>query len=62
MNQSGEICIGMAGAGRATELHMEGLKRFSGVPICYKTIFARRKEQLKNDLDFKIRLSISTIF
>ena len=46
MNRAGEICIGMAGAGRATELHMEGLKRFSGVPICYKTIFARRKEQL----------------
>ncbi len=46
MNSRGEICIGMAGAGRATELHMEGLKRFSGVPICYKTIFARRAEQL----------------
>lgn len=47
MNKKGELCIGMAGAGRATELHMLGLKRFSGVPICLKHIIARREEQLK---------------
>ncbi len=46
MNNKGELCIGMAGAGRATELHMEGLKRFSGVPICLKHIIARREEQV----------------
>lgn len=37
----------MAGAGRATELHMEALRRFSGIPICYKHIVARRWEQVK---------------
>lgn len=41
-----EVCIGMAGAGRATELHMEGLKRFSGIPIRLKHIIARRAEQV----------------
>lgn len=41
-----EVCIGMAGAGRATELHMEGLKRFSGIPIRLKHIIARREEQV----------------
>ena len=46
MNKKGELCIGMAGAGRATELHMEGLKRFSGIPICYKHIIARREVQV----------------
>ncbi len=46
MNGKGEICIGMAGAGRATELHMLGLQRFSGIPICYKHIAARRNEQV----------------
>lgn len=46
MNKKGEICIGMAGAGRATELHMLGLQRFSGIPICYKHITARRNEQV----------------
>lgn len=46
MNQKGEICIGMAGAGRATELHMDALRRFSEVPICYKRIIARRMEQV----------------
>lgn len=44
MNKS--VTIGMAGAGRATELHMEGLSRFSGIPIRLKTIYARRQEQL----------------
>lgn len=62
MNEKGEICLGVAGAGRATELHMNALKRFSGVPVCYKHIIARRSEQvnamkerfgfLKASLDF----------
>ena len=41
------VCIGMVGAGRATELHIMGLKRFAGVPIRLKTVVARRKEQLE---------------
>lgn len=48
MNQKGEICIGMAGAGRATELHMNALKRFTGVPVCLKHIIARRFEQVED--------------
>lgn len=46
MNKKGEICIGVAGAGRATELHMNALKRNSGVPVCYRHIIARRMEQV----------------
>ncbi len=46
MNSKGELCIGMAGAGRATELHMNALKRYSEIPICYKRIIARRDEQV----------------
>ena len=46
MNDKNEICIGMAGAGRATELHMSALQRYSGVPVCYKHIVARRFEQV----------------
>lgn len=46
MNNRGEICIGMAGAGRATELHMSALKRFTEVPVCYKRIIANRWEQV----------------
>lgn len=46
MNKQNEICIGMAGAGRATELHMNGLRRYSGVPLCFKHIIARRFEQV----------------
>jgi len=46
VNKNGEICIGMAGAGRATELHMNALKRFGGVPVCKKHIIARRWEQV----------------
>ena len=46
MNKKGEICIGMAGAGRATELHMNALKRFGGLRICNKHIIARRTEQV----------------
>ena len=42
-----QVTIGMAGAGRATELHIQALKRFSGVPVRLKTIVARRKEQLE---------------
>lgn len=41
-----EIVIGMVGAGRATELHMHAFNRVSGIPLRYKTIMARRKEQL----------------
>ncbi len=47
MNKKGEICLGVAGAGRATELHMNALRRFSGVPVCYKHIVARRFEQVE---------------
>jgi predicted dehydrogenase len=46
MNNNGEVCLGVVGAGRATELHMNALKRFSGVPVCYKRIVARRWEQV----------------
>lgn len=40
------IVIGMVGAGRATELHMNALHRVSGIPLRFKTIVARRPEQL----------------
>lgn len=46
MNGNGEICIGMAGAGRATELHMNALLRYTGVPVCLKHIIGRRSEQV----------------
>ena len=46
MNSKGEICIGMAGAGRATELHLNALQRYTGVPVCCKHIIARRFEQV----------------
>ncbi|KGG79679.1 oxidoreductase [Caloranaerobacter azorensis H53214] len=36
----------MVGAGRATELHMNALQRVSGIPLRFKTIVARRPEQL----------------
>ena len=42
------ICIGMAGAGRATELHMLALDQYSGIPVRRKTIMARRKEPLEH--------------
>lgn len=48
MNKKGEICIGMAGAGRATELHMNALLRYTGVPVCFKHIIARRFDQVNN--------------
>lgn len=43
-----QICIGMAGAGRATELHMNALMRFSEFPIRFKRIIARRPEQVNS--------------
>ena len=43
MNQ---VVIGMVGAGRATELHMHAYNRVSRVPLRFKTIAARRPEQL----------------
>jgi len=46
MNKNGEICLGMAGAGRATELHMNALIRYTGVPVCFKHIIAHREEQV----------------
>lgn len=48
MNSKKEICIGMAGAGRATELHMNALKRYTGVPVCNKHIIGRRFEQVNS--------------
>lgn len=36
----------MAGAGRATELHMNALRRYTGVPVCAKHVIARRFEQV----------------
>lgn len=47
MNAKKELCLGMVGAGRATELHLEALKRFSGIPLYLKHIVARRSEQLE---------------
>lgn len=46
MNDKHEICIGMAGSGRATELHMNALQRYTGVPVCYKHIIGRRFEKV----------------
>lgn len=41
------VVIGMVGAGRATELHMNGYSRVRGVDVKFKWIFARREEQLQ---------------
>ena len=41
----------MAGAGRATELHMNALKRYTGVPICYKHIIGRSPEHIQKMKD-----------
>ena len=46
MNAKNEICIGMAGAGRAAELHLNALTRYSGIPVCYKHVIGRRFEQV----------------
>ena len=42
------VVIGMAGAGRATELHMISLRRFNGIPFRLKRIIARRTEQVES--------------
>lgn len=47
MNRNKAVCMGVVGAGRATELHMNALKRFSGVPVQLKCISSRRIEQAK---------------
>lgn len=44
MNSKGEICIGTAGAGRATELHIGGLQRYSQSRICLKRIIGKPVE------------------
>ncbi len=41
-----KVVIGMVGAGRAAELHMNALQRVGGVPLRFKTIVGRRSEQL----------------
>ena len=48
MDKTGKICIGMAGAGRATELHMNALCRYTGILVCAKHIIARRFEQVNS--------------
>ena len=61
MNRKGEICLGMAGAGRAAELHLNALLRYTGVSVCLKHIIARRHEQveaMKERYDF-MRASLS---
>lgn len=47
MNSKGELCIGVAGAGRACELHMNALMRYTGIPICLKKVMGRRREQVE---------------
>ncbi len=42
-----EIGLGMIGAGRATELHMNALRRYTGEPVRYEMIAARRHEQVR---------------
>ena len=41
-----EVIIGMVGAGRASELHINAIKRISNVPYRLKTVVDQRKEQL----------------
>lgn len=41
-----QVVVGMAGAGRGTELHMGGFERVHGVDMRLKTIMAKRAEQL----------------
>jgi len=45
MNSRGEICIGTAGAGRATELHMNALKRYFNGKLCFRKIIGLPLEQ-----------------
>ncbi len=47
MNSKNEICIGMAGAGRATELHINALRRYTGIPVSLKHIIARNEKNLR---------------
>lgn len=56
----GQICIGMAGAGRATELHMNALMRFSEFPVRYKRIVARRQGQV-NDMKERYGFEIASL-
>lgn len=42
-----EIVIGMVGAGRGTELHMNAYVRVSGLSVRYKTILVRRPEMME---------------
>lgn len=42
-----EICFGMVGTGRATELHMNALSRYHGVPVRYKHIVGHSMEKAK---------------
>ncbi len=46
MFDKNEIGLGVIGAGRAAELHMSGLQRYSGAHVRLKTISARRHEQV----------------
>lgn len=62
MNKKEEVVIGMAGAGRAAELHIHGLKRFSGIPVRLKTIVARRQDQLNEAKEKYGFEKISTVF
>lgn len=41
------VCIGVVGAGRATQLHMIALNQYSGIPIKRKLIMAPRKSQVE---------------
>lgn len=41
------VCIGMVGAGRATELHMQALQQFSSFPVRLKRIVAQRPCQVE---------------
>mgnify|MGYP002515855343 FL=1 len=41
------VTIGMAGAGRATELHMEAYSRVKDIEPRYKSILARNPEHAK---------------
>ncbi len=41
-----EVCIGMVGAGRATELHMHAYVRVNHIQVRFKKIMAKREEQL----------------
>lgn len=46
MNKKREIVFSMIGSGRAAEIHLNALKRYTGIPICYKYIVVRRFKQI----------------